>query len=153
MTPPLAFSNLVPQTFAVNDETFSAVGPIFSFSDGGFMMYAITFCAVMVLALAGRAALRMNADAGSDSQLRATIDGSLFWGSYALVLGILGTVVGIAIAAQAVEAVGEVHTQLVWGGIRVSLITTMYGLLVFLGAALVWLGLRSWHRRSVLHVA
>jgi biopolymer transport protein ExbB/TolQ len=95
----------------------------------------------------------MNAEAGSDSQLRATIDGSLFWGSYALMLGILGTVVGIAIAAQAVEAVGQVHTQLVWGGIRVSLITTMYGLLVFLGAALVWLGLRSWHRRSVLHVA
>jgi biopolymer transport protein ExbB/TolQ len=153
MTSPLAFPTLVSQTFAVNDETFSAVGPIFSFSDGGFMMYPITFCAVMVLVLAGRAALRMNAEHGSDSQLRATIDGNLFWGSYALVLGILGTVVGIAIAAQAVEAVGQVHTQLVWGGIRVSLITTMYGLLVFLGSALVWLALRAWHRRSVLSVS
>ncbi|HIF05459.1 MAG TPA: hypothetical protein EYQ64_00470 [Gemmatimonadetes bacterium] len=114
-------------------------------------MYPISFCAVMVVILAGRTALGMKADDPARGALaRGTIDGVLFWGGYAVVLGVLGTVVGIAISAQAVEAVGEVHTALVWGGIKVSLITTIYGLLVLLGGALVWFWLRHWHRRTVL---
>ena len=148
-------TNAVQETFSItvdgNTETFVATGPIFSFSDGGFMMYPISFCAIMVLVLAGRTALRMNAEEPALGALaRGAIDGVLFWGGYALVLGVLGTVVGVAIAAQAVEAVGEVHTTLVWGGIKVSLITTIYGLLVLLGGALLWFGLRHWHRRTVL---
>jgi biopolymer transport protein ExbB/TolQ len=81
---------------------------------------------------------------------RRTIDGSVFWGAYALALGILGTLVGFMMAAQAVEALGRVETPLVWGGVKVALSTTLYGLLIFLGAALLWLGLRHWHRRTVL---
>ena len=64
-----------------------------------------------------------------------------------------GNGVGIAVAAQTVEALGEVHASLVWGGIRLSLMTTMYGFFVLLGAALLWFGLRHWHRRSVLSAA
>ena len=145
----------VQETFTIsidgNTETFVATGPVFSFSDGGFMMYPISFCAIMVLVLAGRTALRMKAeDLAPGAIMRGAIDGVLFWGGYALVLGILGTVVGIAIAAQAVEVVGRVETTLVWGGIKVSLITTIYGLLVLLGGALLWFGLRHWHRRTIL---
>ena len=150
----LLTATAVQETFSVNGETFIATGPIFSFSDGGVMMYPISFCAIMVLVLAGRTALRMKAeDPALGAIMRGAIDGVLFWGGYALVLGVLGTVVGIAIAAQAVEAVGEVHTPLVWGGIKVSLITTIYGLLVLLGGALIWFGLRHWHRRTVLSSA
>lgn len=151
MTSLFLATTAVQETFSVNGETFVATGPIFSFSDGGVMMYPISFCAIMVLVLAGRTAFRMKAeDPALGAVMRGAIDGVLFWGGYALVLGVLGTVVGIAISAQAVEAVGEVHTTLVWGGIKVSLITTIYGLLVLLGGALVWFGLRHWHRRTVL---
>jgi hypothetical protein len=131
MTSLLLATAALQEAFSVNGETFSARGPIFSFSDGGFMMYPISFCAIMVLALTVRTAWSMNADEpGRGSLARGTIDGVLFWGGYAMVLGVLGTVVGIAISAQAVEAVGEVHTTLVWGGIKVSLMTTIFGLLV-----------------------
>jgi hypothetical protein len=121
------------------------------FSDGGFMMYPITLCAIAVLALAGRAAWRISvgrSEAGAP--VRAGIDGVLFWGVYASVLGVLGTVVGITLAAMAVEAVGEVHVALVSGGIKVALITTIYGLLILLLSALLWFGLRQWHRSEVL---
>ena len=154
MTSLLFATAALQETFSVNGETFAAQGPIFSFSDGGFMMYPITFCAIMVLALSGQTMWRMKAaDPGLSILARANIDGVLFWGGYASILGVLGTVVGIAISAQAVEAVGEVHTTLVWGGIKVSLITTMYGLLVLLGGGLLWFGLRYWHRRTVLSSA
>ena len=153
MTSLLLEMTAVQDTFAIGDEVFVATGS--SIPDtllaGGFMMYPISFCAIMVLILTVRTAWSMNADEpGRGALARGTIDGVLFWGGYAGVLGVLGTVVGISIAAQAVEVVGRVETTLVWGGIKVSLITTIYGLLVLLGAGLLWFGLRHWHRSTVL---
>ena len=55
-----------------------------SISDGGFMMLPITFCAIVVVALAGWTALRMKAqDPGLGALARDVIDGALFWGGYA----------------------------------------------------------------------
>ncbi len=121
------------------------------FADGGFMMWPITLCGVAILALAGRAMWRMRSTSAEPSAaVRAGIDGVLFWGVYACVLGVLGTVVGITMAAMAVEAVGEVHVRLVSGGIKVALVTTIYGFLILLLAAPTWFGLRQWQRREAL---
>lgn len=145
----------VAQQYVLTDSTgqvrqTAEAGPI-AFSDMGVMRWPITFCLVMVVVLAIQAAIRMKSGEPDNRILaRATIDGSLFWGAYAAVLGVLGTVVGFMVAAQAVEALGEVETRLVWGGVKVALSTTVYGLLIFLLAALAWFALRGWHRRSVL---
>ena len=121
------------------------------FQQGGFMMWPITLCGVAVVALAGRAIWRMRSASSEPSAVvRAGIDGVLFWGVYASVLGVLGTVVGVTLAAPAVEAVGEVHVRLVSGGIKVALTTTIYGFLILLMAAPVWFGLRQLQRRDVL---
>jgi hypothetical protein len=121
------------------------------FADGGIMMYPLTFCAIAVAILAGRAALRLkSAGPESGAPVRAGIDGVLFWGVYASILGVLGTVLGVFLTTSAVEAVGEVHVRLVSAGIKVALTTTIYGLLVLLGAAVLWFALRYWHRRGVL---
>ena len=131
----------------VADPVQQPLGQIFS--DGGFMMYPITLCAIAVVALAGRGAWRMRAGSTEPmAAVRAGIDGVLFWGVYASVLGVLGTVVGITLAAQAVEAAGEVHVALVSGGIKVALVTTIYGSLILLASALLWFGLRQWHHRE-----
>lgn len=133
------------QEYVVRGDGPIAVGEArpMEYMDGGYIMYPLTFCALVVLFLSARAAWRIwGAGAGTPGAIRAQVDGILFWGSYAVVVGVLGTVVGIAVSAQAVEAVGEVHTQLLWGGIKVALIPTIFGLLYFLGAALIWFGLR-----------
>ena len=128
-----------------------ASGPMFSFSQMGVMAWPITFCALMVTVLVGRAVLRMRSAEHEQAVLaRTTIDGSLFWGAYAAVLGILGTVVGVIVAAQSIEHAGRAEAPLVWGGLKVALSTTVYGLLIFLVAALLWLGLRHWHRKAAL---
>lgn len=140
--------------YTVNGQAFEALpspslGQIFS--NGGVMMWPITLCGIAVLALAGRAMWRMrSASTEPNGSVRAGIDGVLFWGVYASVLGVLGTVVGITIAAQAVEAVGEVPVRLVSGGIKVALTTTIYGFLILLLAAPIWFGLRQWQRREAL---
>ena len=129
----------------------AAVAPLLSFAHMGVMRWPITFCAAMVFILAGRSIWRIQQSEPGQARLaRSTIDGSLFWGAYALALGVLATIIGFMVAAQSVEAVGRVETALVWGGVKVALSTTVYGLLIFLVAALVWVGLRGWHRRAVL---
>jgi len=45
-------------------------------------------------------------------------------------LGFLGTVLGMIIAFQAIEAAGEVEATLVAGGIKVALLTTAFGLMI-----------------------
>lgn len=45
-------------------------------------------------------------------------------------LGFLGTVVGMIIAFQSIEAAGEVEATLVAGGIKVALLTTAFGLVI-----------------------
>jgi biopolymer transport protein ExbB len=45
-------------------------------------------------------------------------------------LGFLGTVVGMIIAFQSIEAAGEVEATLVAGGIKVALLTTAIGLII-----------------------
>ena len=45
-------------------------------------------------------------------------------------LGFLGTVIGMIIAFQSIEAAGEVEATLVAGGIKVALLTTAAGLMI-----------------------
>ena len=118
-------------------------GQLLDFFGGGFMMYPIALSALAALGLAGWSAWRLWGGAPRvDARVEAGVDGVLFWGGFALLLGILGTVIGIAQAAQAIEMAGAVHTTLVWGGIKLALITTIWGTLILLGSALFWFLLR-----------
>ncbi len=62
----------------------------------------------------------------------------LFWGAMAIVLGALGTLVGLIDMAQAVQRAGAVSEALVWGGVSVALISLAFGLLIFLLAGTFW---------------
>ena len=50
----------------------------------------------------------------------------------------LGTLVGFTIATQRVEAAGEVSVTLMWGGIKVSMLSSLSGVLILALAALLW---------------
>lgn len=106
--------------------------------EGGFMMYFILAGAALAAVSAGRALLAMRAGRAS----RATADGVIFWGSFALVAGILGTLVGFSQMARAVERIGEVSPPMLWGGVRVALTTTIAGCMSFVLALCAWAPLR-----------
>jgi len=133
----------VPEEVVVVVPPPQGAGRLLEFLAGGIMMYPIALSALAVLGLAGWSAWRLWGKAPRvDARVEAGVDGVLFWGGFALLLGVLGTVVGIAVAAQAVEMVGEVHTTLVWGGIKLSLIPTIWGALILAVSAVAWYVLR-----------
>ncbi|MBW3554748.1 MAG: MotA/TolQ/ExbB proton channel family protein [Gemmatimonadetes bacterium] len=64
----------------------------------------------------------------------ASLEKGLVWlatiANVAPLLGFLGTVIGMIIAFQNIEAAGEVEATLVAGGIKIALITTAAGLVI-----------------------
>jgi biopolymer transport protein ExbB len=94
------------------------------------------------------AARSLRSASGPDPRLEARIDGVLFWGGFGVVLGIIGSLIGVVQAARIIEAAGGVvEPILIWGGIRVALTSTIVALLVFGLAALAWFALRRGYAR------
>jgi hypothetical protein len=109
----------------------------------GFMRYPLAFCFFAVLALALWSALKVfKPGASPEPTIKAWIDAILFWGGFAVICGVLGTLIGIILASQSIEAAGEVSPVLVWGGIKWAFLTSVFGILILAFAALSWFGLQ-----------
>jgi len=112
------------------------------------MMWLILAAALAMAVLSVRAGLRRRGRERSAS-VAADLDGILFWGGFAAALGVLGTVIGVSQMARAVQAAGSVSPGLAWSGLRVALVTTVFGLGTFVLALLVWFALRWLDRRAL----
>lgn len=118
------------------------------FMEGGFFMWPILGADLASLALAVDAGRKLAGGTTGDPGLRAEIDAVLFWGGFAALLGLIGTLGGVAQMARYVEGAGQVSARVAWSGIRVALITTVFGLMALGVSLLAWFGLRSGLRRS-----
>ncbi len=75
-------------------------------------------------------------------QLRWGLGGILYLGSLAFALGILAQAIGIYQALVAIEKWGKVSPALLAGGLKVSMIAPMYGLIIFILSSIFWFLLR-----------
>jgi len=73
----------------------------------------------------------------------------LFWGVMSVVLGAIGTAGGLVVMTQAIALAGSVEAPLVWGGVSVSLVPLIIGLMLFLISAVSWFVLREWRERTL----
>lgn len=108
----------------------------------GVIRWPLTFSLLAVVALALWSLRLVKPGAMPDRHARTWIDAILFWGGFAAVSGVLGTLVGIIIAAQAIEAMDGLPVGLVWGGIKVALLSSALGTLILAFASLLWFGLQ-----------
>ena len=105
----------------------------------GFIRWPLTLSFLAVVLLALWSAVRLfRPGASPDLRTKAWLDAILFWGGFALISGVLGTLIGIIIASQAIEAAGDVSTTLVWGGIKVAMLSSAFGTMILGFAALLW---------------
>lgn len=111
------------------------------FQQMGVIQWPMYVAAFFLLVQIVRAALQMRDPAGSRSPM--TLHTILVWGLLNALLGVLGTVVGFAVAGQSIEKMGQVSPPLVAGGIRVALSSTIFGILLLTVAVLAWLILYS----------
>jgi hypothetical protein len=105
----------------------------------GFIRWPLMFSFMTVIGLALFSTIRLfRPGATADLHTKAWLDAILFWGGFATISGLLGTLIGITIASQSVEAAGEVNVTLMWGGIKISLLSSLFGVLILAFASLLW---------------
>lgn len=111
--------------------------------DMGVIRYPVTFSWIAVLGLAAYSGSRVFGwNPRSDLVTKAWIDSVFFWGGFGMLSGMLGTLVGWVITAQVVENVETVSVQILSGGLKVSLISSVLGALLLCLSALLWFALQ-----------
>jgi hypothetical protein len=64
-------------------------------------------------------------------------------GLFGLMVGILEQLIGLYQAFVAIEMIGEISPAMLAGGIKVSMISTIYGMIIYVISYLIWLGLST----------
>lgn len=108
----------------------------------GFIRWPMSVSTLLVIVIGIWSAVRLSTTSGASSmKTKVWIDSVLFWGGFTAITGVLGTLLGIVLAAQSIEAAGTISTPLVWGGIKVALLSSVFGVLALACGALLWFGL------------
>jgi biopolymer transport protein ExbB/TolQ len=123
-----------------------------AFQSGGIMMWPMLAIGLGILALAIRTAFALFGSGVPEPQTETRLQAILFWGVMAALLGLLGTAVGIIQMAQVLAVLGQVESPLVYGGIGVVLVTLVFGMMIFLVAAICWFLLRQAYLRAATRV-
>ena len=96
---------------------------------GPFFMFPILFLLILILVLIVKGFINKN-----DNTKTISLISSIGW--FTLVWGILGQTIGLIGAFDAVQAVGNISLGVMAGGLKVSLLTTLFGSFTFLVARL-----------------
>ena len=110
------------------------------FESLGFIQYPIWIVLILMLVQIVRATVDLVRPGAPAVGLR--IHSILIFGALAACLGVLGSLVGVWLAAEAISRAGEVSSSLVWSGIQVALGSSIVGLLILGFASVAWLALQ-----------
>ncbi len=70
-------------------------------------------------------------------------------GLFTMIFGILGQLIGLLMAFGAIERAGDISPQMVYGGLKISFYTTVYGILIYLFSILIWFILDLWYHKKL----
>lgn len=106
----------------------------------GIVLLAV---AVVIIALAIITAVRINnRHAVGDQKFKNGLNGILFWGCMAAVLGLLGQFSGLWHALGAISKADIISPRMIAMGLRESFSTTIMGLVILALASLIWFALK-----------
>ena len=69
-------------------------------------------------------------------------------GLFTMITGILGQLIGLMMAFSAIEQAMDISPAIMAGGLKVSMITTLYGIIINLLAILIWFVLDLWYQKK-----
>jgi len=113
------------------------------FVRGGLFMWPLLILALTVIGLSIKKALDLFVNKTLDLQQKEMgLNAILFWGVIAGSLGITAQMIGIYLALSEIIKADDVSFGIIVMGYQVSFITTLFGLYIFIGAAILWFLLR-----------
>lgn len=113
----------------------------------GIWAWPILVMAIAILVLAVRKSVELYGSAAGGPGLDRGLHAILFWGAMSAVTGVLGQASGIYNAMRAISRADAVSPPIVAMGIAESFTSTIFGLTVFILAAIIWFVLYTRYRR------
>lgn len=111
------------------------------FYEGGFLFMAILtgILIIMVVWAIYHFLPVLSKNVSDPQQTRAKLKHIKTIGSFALIFGIFSQLLGLYQMFGVIEEIGSVAPKLIMGGIKVSMITTFYGVIIFMLSLVIWL--------------
>lgn len=110
------------------------------FQGGVLFMSVLTLLLILAIVVAfvnGRAVLSKDQEPLEEKRAKLSYIKSI--GTLAIIVGIFGQLLGLISAFDTIEGVGGVSTPMLIGGLKVSMISTLYGFVIFILANIIWL--------------
>ncbi len=109
------------------------------FYAGGIFMWPLALLGLVALIIALKKAADVFGDGDEPASFhRPMINTVLQIGIFSFFFGILSQAIGLIEALQAIEMMGDVSPAMLAGGLKVSMIAPVFGLLIFLGCFAFW---------------
>ncbi len=105
---------------------------------GIYFMLPIYIMWIIVIFLGIKFLIKFNVENTDIKKLTKTNSLIIFLGSFTFLFGLLGQILGIYNALQAVQQAGDISPALIAGGLRVSLLAPLYGFFLFLISFITW---------------
>lgn len=109
-----------------------------------FMMGGPLFMGILSLILIG-VIISVVRYLTAEEKTREKLDLIKSFGLLAMIMGVLGQLIGLFDALKFIEEAGQIAPGMLAGGIKVSMITTLYGLVIYVIALIIWITLK--HRQ------
>lgn len=118
------------------------------FMGGPLFMGVLTLILLAMVAVAVLNGLPILKNASKNDHDRINISYIKSIGLFGLIVGILAQLIGLYQAFTGIEAMGSVSSAMLAGGLKVSMITTLYGFFIYVLSYLIWFGLSFALRKS-----
>jgi biopolymer transport protein ExbB/TolQ len=118
--------------------------------EGGILfmgMLSVVFLVILVLTVVIGGSIITNKEIDDKINVRLGYIKSL--GLFGLILGMLGQFIGLFEAFRIIETGMEISPAFLAGGVRVSSITSIYGMIIFLVAYALWFILKALMARKL----
>ncbi len=110
-------------------------------------MTVLSISLTSIIAVAIVNIIRLSKDNYQPEKQLLTIKDIKAIGIFAIIWGIFGQSIGLFSALQALEGSPDISPAMIYGGLKVSFITTLYGMFIFLVSWLITLVLNNWSRK------
>lgn len=116
---------------------------------GSLFMGILTILLVIILATSIYFGLSIaSGKAGEKSNFSHRLTYLKSLGLFTMITGILGQLIGLTEAFKAIEAAMDISPAIMAGGLKVSMITTLYGIIINLLSILIWFLLDLWYHKK-----
>jgi len=119
--------------------------------EGGiYFMLPIYILWIVVIILLIKQLLNYFSSPKSNKKLEKNNSIILFAGSFAFLYGIFGQIIGFFQVLNVIEAEGNIAPSLIAGGLKITLLSVLYGFSLLLVSAIIWFIFRNLIKKNSL---